>query len=135
MWGEPTLADVERVLAELRACYTRARGPVVYVTRAPSDAPAPAPEVRAYLNSVMPVITTLCSSYHVVLEGSGFMAAVKRSVLLSLFQVSPRRNTFFVHSTVKEVAKKLAPEKHATLKKLLQRAERECLLSGTAHKP
>ncbi len=132
VWGQPTLADVENVLRELRAAAAKARGPVVYVTRLPSDAPAPSPEVRAYLNSVMPVITTLCSSYHVVLEGSGFLAAVKRSVLISLFQISPRRNTFFVHATVDGVASKVPPEKHAVLKKLLQQADRDGLLDCPA---
>jgi hypothetical protein len=128
VWGEPTLADVEILMKELRAAAAKAGGPIVYVTRIPLDAPTPNPTVRARLNAVMPTITTLCSTYHVVLEGSGFVAAMKRSVLLSLFQISPRRNTFFVHASVDEIASKLAPEKRATLRKLLVQVEKEGLL-------
>lgn len=128
VWGEPMLADVDAVLRELRAAVTRAGGPVVYITRVPKDAPIPAPEVRTRLNAVMPLIPTLCSSYHVVLEGSGFVAAVKRSVLISLFQISARRNTFFVHAKAEEVLSKLPPEKHARVRRLLIHAQQDGLL-------
>jgi hypothetical protein len=130
LWGRPTLADVNSVLQELRAAAAKAGGPVIYITRVPSDAPAPDAQVRSYLNSVMPTITTLCSSYHVVLEGSGFAAAMKRGVLISLFQISPRRNTFFVHASVDEVASKLPPERRATVRKLLQQVEKAGLADG-----
>lgn len=129
VWGQPTLEDVDAVLRELRAAAARARGPIVYITRVPSDAPTPDPEVRARLNAVMPLIPTLCSSYHVVLEGSGFVAAVKRSVLISLFQISPRRNTFFVHATADGVIPKLPPEKHARVRRLLLQAQQDGLLN------
>jgi len=69
-----------------------------------------------------------CSSYHVVLEGDGFAAAMKRGVLTGLFQLSWRRKTFFVHAKASEVAGHVALEQRATLARLLEAARIRGLL-------
>jgi hypothetical protein len=80
----------------------------------------------------MPSIVSICSSYHVVLEGDGFGAAVKRGILTGMFQLSWRRKTFFVHAHVTEVARNVGPEQQRALAALLRLATTRGLLSGPA---
>jgi len=100
VWGKPSRVDVNRVLEQLESSVEQSGRPVVYITRIPVDAPAPDSSVRQYINAAMPKATSMCSTYHVVLEGTGFMAAIKRGVLVSLFQIGSKRGMFFVHADV-----------------------------------
>jgi len=103
LWGVPAKEDMDRIVDALEAAVRECGHPVIYVTRVPVNQPPPSSEVRGYLDELMPTITAAVSSYHVVLEGVGFAAALKRGVLTGLFQLSWRRKTFFVHSVVGEV--------------------------------
>src|SRR5689334_9069163 len=88
LWGKVTTnQDLDRVLDRLRLVCETTGHPVVYVTRVPPDAQPPEADVRAHLDAIMPEVVAQCSSYHVVLEGSGFINAMKRAVLAGLFQI------------------------------------------------
>ena len=130
LWGKPNRVDVARLIMRLRAAVERNGGPIVYVTRVPDGAPPPDAAVQRYLNEVMPSIVAGCSSYHVVLEGSGFVAALKRGVLVGMFQISQRRGMFFVHATCDDVVRAIGAEKAATVRSLLNRAKSQGLLDG-----
>jgi hypothetical protein len=130
LWGRPTPADMDRVEAALHAAAEACGHPVVYVTRVPVNAPPPDAAARARLDQIMPSIVSICSSYHVVLEGDGFGAAVKRGILTGMFQLSWRRKTFFVHAHVTEVARNVGPEQQRALAALLGLATTRGLLSG-----
>jgi len=132
VWGKPKKEDIDRVIEQLQLAVAQSGGPVVYITRVPEDAPAPEPIVRTYLNKIMPQVTALCSTYHVVLEGTGFLAAVKRGILVGLFQIGGRRDTFFVTATIDEVKKNVEPERQLSTRALLIRAEARGLLHGPA---
>jgi hypothetical protein len=134
VWGVPVKTDVDRLLEQLRIAAHAAGGPVAYITRVPVDAPPPNAEVRKYLDTAMPTIVSLCSTYHVVLEGAGFVAAVKRAVLVSLFQVRWRNGTFFVHASAGEVLKAVPTADRPNVEALLQRAQLKGLLSGMPEK-
>jgi hypothetical protein len=128
VWGKPENADVVRVLEELKTASQEAGKPVLYVTRVPVDAPAPEPDVRKHLNGLMPTIVKYCSSYHVVLEGEGFMAAVKRGVLTSLLQPLWRKRVFHVHATANGVLGSLPADERDLATRLLKVAgEKGCL--------
>lgn len=70
-------------------------------------------------------------TYHVILEGGGFVAALKRSVLVSIFQVRWRNGTFFVHRDCDEVLDEVSPERRAGVAALLGRARQLGLLTQT----
>lgn len=123
---------MDRVWAALQAAAKQCGHPVVYVTRVPRNAPPPAGAARARLDELMPGIVSVCSSYHVVLEGDGFGAAIKRGILTGLFQLSWRRKTFFVHASVTEVARNVSPEQQRAVSALLELAAARGLLSGPA---
>lgn len=132
LWGRPTPEDMDRVRAALQTAADACGHPVVYVTRVPVNAPPPDAAARARLDKLMPGIISVCSSYHVVLEGDGFGAAVKRGILTGMFQLSWRRKTFFVHATVNEVAPNVGLEQRRAVAAILELAARRGLLSGPA---
>src|SRR5688572_28320968 len=78
LWGLPTRDDVDLVVGALREAATACGHPVVYVTRVPPSAPVPDRDTRHHLEAIMPTVAPCFSSYHVVLEGVGFAAALKR---------------------------------------------------------
>jgi len=132
LWGKPVRADVDRVEAHLRASAEQFGGPVVYITRVPVEAPAPDADVRKYLNSVMPRVIESCSTYHVVLEGNGFLAAMKRGIVTSLFQLGFRGGSFFVHSSVQEVELRVDRKVRPQVAAVIQLADERGLLRRSA---
>jgi hypothetical protein len=132
LWGKPTFGDIDDVLGRMESAARAAGGKIVYVTRVPVDAPPPEADVRQRLNESMPAMRAVCASYHVILEGDGFLSAVKRAILAGLMQLGWPRNTFFVHASTKEVVLKAPREARAALEKILDLAERQGLLSGPA---
>lgn len=130
LWGKPTPADMDRVWAALEVAAGACGHPVVYITRVPPNAPPPDAAARARLDELMPGILSLCSSYHVVLEGEGFGAAVKRGILTGMFQLCWRRKTFFVHANVNEVLRNVGPEQQRAVTALFALAAARGLLSG-----
>jgi len=130
LWGKPTVADLERVWNALQAATDACGHPVLYVTRIPVNSPPPDAAARVRLDAMMPRISQVCSSYHVVLEGEGFGAALKRGILLGLFQLCWRQKTFFVHATVEEVFDHLPPELRPVAHAIVQAARARGLLVG-----
>jgi len=129
LWGKPTVEDMDRVRDALKLAADTCGHPVVYITRVPRHAPPPDGAARARLDELMPGIVSVCSSYHVVLEGDGFGAAIKRGVLIGLFQLGWRRKTFFVHATVDEVARNARPDERPLVSAILALAATRGLLS------
>lgn len=131
LWGTPTVADMDRVQDAITKAATDCGHPVIYVTRVPVDAPPPDAKTRARLDKMMPVILPALSTYHVVMEGEGFSAAVKRGVMTGIFQLSWRRKTFFVHATTIEVSNNLGPQERAVVHTLLEAARLRGFLTGS----
>ncbi len=132
LWGKPVAADMDRVLAEFRAAAEETQGPVVYITRVPADAPPPEPDVRQHLASLLPLFLNRCSSYHVILEGSGFFAALKRGALTNIIQPFWKKRVFFVHAEASQVLEKVRDEEHRDAARVLQMAQTRGYLSCPA---
>jgi hypothetical protein len=132
LWGKPTKWDADRVTEQLTRLYAEAGRQIIYIARIPDSAPAPDADVRKYMDGLMPKFVECCSTYHVILEGKGFVAALKRGVLVSLFQIGWRRGTFFVHASSNEVVHKLPKAQHAEVADVLERARIAGFLSADA---
>lgn len=130
LWGEPEVADIDKVRGAVENAAATCGHPVVYVTRVPVDAPAPSAPVRAKLDQAMPNLLKACSTYHVVLEGEGFAAAMKRGVLTGMFQLSWRRKTFFVHAKVTEVSDSVGLDLRPVVARLLEAARTRGMLGA-----
>lgn len=131
LWGRPTITDIDRVKAELDTAAASCGHPVVYVARIPVDAPPPDARARARIDELMPSVLQVCSTYHVVLEGEGFGAAIKRGILTGIFQLSWRRKTFFVHATAGDVLRSVAPDCKSAVSALLTAAKARGLLTSS----
>jgi hypothetical protein len=131
LWGKPRVEDMDRVKSAVEAAAAASGKPVVYVTRVPVDAPAPDSIARARLDQLMPSLVKACSSYHVVLEGEGFGAAIKRGILTGMFQLSWRRKTFFVHADAAEVERIVSADNRKAVRSLLAAARARGLLNGS----
>ncbi len=130
-WGVPAVEDMDRIARALRDAVTKAGGPVIYITRVPAHAPPPDANVRRHLDLMMPEFVEKCSAYHVVMEGDGFFAAMKRAVLLGIFQIRWRRGLFFVHSTIAELLAETAETDRETVSRVLESAKRAGLLASS----
>jgi hypothetical protein len=123
-WGTPELADVERVLAQVRR--VRERGePVLLVTYISEDAPAPSGEVQREMARHMNDLASICATGHAVFEGSGFFIAFKRSVLTGMLFASKGLSKKPTHhwrihasfdGVIEQVPANRLPELRATLK-------------------
>lgn len=133
VWGKVTTKqDIDRVFDRIKLIYETTGERVLYVTRVPPDAQPPEADARAHLDKLLPTAIEMCTSYHVVLEGTGFIAGMKRAVLAGLFQISWRKGMFFVHSVPKELIFKLDRAQRPVGEKILQLAEARGLLQGPA---
>jgi hypothetical protein len=130
VWGVPEAADVDRLLSELKAAAAEAGGPVVYITRVPVGAPPPKGDARNRLDALMPELLEHCASFHVLLEGDGFVAAFKRGVLTNLLQPFWKQRVFFVHADTADVLAKVSPERRANAEELLRTARLRGLTIG-----
>jgi len=124
LWGSPSKHDVDQVHEAMKRVAARAGHPVVYVTRVPTDAPAPDEVVRKYLDANMSTMIQSCSSYHVIMEGTGFLAAIKRGILTRLLQPIWKKKVFHVHADAREVLSSLSGDERAAAEEVLSLAER-----------
>jgi hypothetical protein len=129
-WGTPDLEDLERVAAQVKLRFELTNSPILYVTRVPERAPVPSPAVRAELARLLPAVLDRCADYYVVLEGDGFSSAMKRAVLLGLFQLTPTRGKLHVYGSVDEFRHRVPNIWRADSDRLLHLAEQRDLLEG-----
>lgn len=130
LWGKPTKADMDRIVDRIELIAKATGRPIVYVARVPRNGPAPDDDVRAYMNQVRPRFMKSCSSFHTVLEGSGFVSAFKRAVLTGLLQWGFRNGTFFVHETEKSISAKVERFERPIVEALLAKAAAQGLLTA-----
>jgi len=132
LWGKPHKVDIDDVFGRVQAAARSSGRPIVFVARIPVEAPPPEPDVRRHLNELMPAFREVCASYHVILEGDGFLSAIKRSMLAQLMQLGWPRDTFFVHASPREIPFKAPRAVRSTAESLLRVVERHGLLSAPA---
>jgi hypothetical protein len=85
-------------------------------SRPPTDA------AKRRFNHLFPKLLEVLSSYHVVMEGTGFFAAFKRATLTTLLQPFWRRRMFHVHANCNEVLVQIQPSLLPIAKNLLELA-------------
>jgi hypothetical protein len=130
LWGKPTKRDLDRVVDRVELIAGASGKPIVFIARVPKTAPAPDDEARAHMNALMPRFIAVCSSYHAVLEGSGFVSAIKRAILAGLLQFGFRNGTFFVHENEKSILGKTERELRPAVEAILSLASTKGLLTA-----
>lgn len=131
LWGEPEPQDATKVLEAIKKAQAETGGKVLYVTRVPAGAPTPSSPARQAMNRILPDVIDACSSYHVVLEGDGFLAAFKRGVLLGLLQPVWKPRLFYVHATCSDVLRDVTTAEVSCASELLRAADKAGIIKGT----
>ena len=130
LWGKPTKPDLDRVVDRVELIASASGQPIVFIARIPKGAPAPDDAARAHMNALMPRFVKATSSYHAVLEGSGFVSAIKRAILAGLLQFGFRNGTFFVHENEKGILPKVERHLRANVDSILTLASTRGLLTA-----
>jgi hypothetical protein len=130
-WTEPEESDLNRILLEVSRAQLRCGEKVVYVTRVPAGSPPPSAAFNAALKAKMPRLLDHCSAFHAVMEGSGFMATLKRSAVAAAFLASGKRAVFHVHATTTAILSKVTAEIRGEVLDVLRDAAGRGMLTGT----
>ncbi len=101
-WVEAVEANnVPEILRELHAAHEGVGNDLVYVAIVPVDCRPPDSAARDALREGTDRAVEMCSSVHVVIEGSGFRRAMMRSISAGLLLATRRGGPGFqIHETV-----------------------------------
>jgi hypothetical protein len=102
-WGaEPEAGDVERYANEVEKARQGHGGPVVGLFIMPPDSSAPGDAFRKAQAAKLPQIMSNMSYAVAVFEGAGFVSSLKRSALVAILLLAPKRYPIHVRATVEE---------------------------------
>lgn len=102
-WGtKPEVQDVELYTKEIAAARAEQGRPMIALFIMPTDSGAPDETFRKAQASRLPDIMQ-CVEYAVaVFEGSGFISSLKRSALVGILLLAPKKFPVYVRATVEE---------------------------------
>jgi len=124
VWGKAQLSDLTEVTSNLELAVGESGGPVISVSILPAGVPPAEDAVRDQVMVLIPKLIGNCSSVHVVFEGEGFLAAIKRGVLTGLLRGTRRQHLFHVHGSRASMLTAIKGEAHAaTVAGLMQLAQ------------
>jgi len=102
-WGEiPEPADVAAYAAEIVRARQRETEPIVALFVMPPDSGAPPEDFRKVQAAQLPTIMANLEFAVAVFEGTGFRASLKRSALVGILLLSPKRYPIYVRSSVED---------------------------------
>src|SRR5690242_15243191 len=102
-WGKsPALEDVERYANEIAASASQQGKPLVGLFIMPPDSAAPDEAFRKAQAAKLPEIMNHLRYAVAVFEGTGFIASLKRSALIGIMLLAPKKHAIHVRSTVEE---------------------------------
>jgi hypothetical protein len=103
VWHSAQLRDLDRILEHIKLARVRTGKRVHYIARVPADSPLPNDDIRKAVNRRMPELLENVWTYHSVMEGNGLRNGTVRAIMASIFLISGKRNTFFVHPTAEHI--------------------------------
>jgi hypothetical protein len=102
-WGKvPQLPDVDRYASEIAAARAKQGKPLVGLFIMPPYSAAPDEAFRKAQAKKLPEIMSNLSYAVAVFEGTGFISSLKRSALVGILLLAPKRHPIHVRSTVEE---------------------------------
>jgi hypothetical protein len=102
-WGAlPDAADVPAYAAEIARAREKDGQPVVALFIMPQDSGAPPEDFRRVQAQHLPQIMSNVEFACAVFEGTGFKSSLKRSALVAILLLAPKRYPIYVRATVEE---------------------------------
>ena len=102
LWGRPESADVAHIRERANALFAK-HGPIVFIPRVPAGSEIPSEPLRKEMAAALSELYPKFASYHGLFEDRGFAGAVKRAMFNTMFLMSGRRATYFVHAHADEI--------------------------------
>jgi hypothetical protein len=132
-WGsQPEPADVPAYLAEMTRAREREGKPVVGLFVMPPDSGVPPEDFRKVQAKHLPEIMANLEFAVAVFEGTGFLTSLKRSALVAILLLAPRRLPIYVRATVEDALLKDPPKPiHFDGAKAIAELKRQGILTGT----
>jgi hypothetical protein len=102
-WGvTPERRDVKAYAAELEAARSRQGRPLVGLFIMPPNSKPPDEDFRKVQAEYLPDIMANFEFAIAVFEGTGFFSSLKRSALVAILLLAPRRYSIYVRPTVED---------------------------------
>lgn len=102
-WGErPEPADVTAYASEIARATEQEGRPIVALFIMPPDSSAPPEDFRKVQAARLPAIMANLEFAVAVFEGTGFTTSLKRSALVAILLLSPKRHPIYVRSSVED---------------------------------
>jgi len=102
-WGQtPELGDVAKYAAEIAAVHAKQGAQPIGLIIMPQDSKPPDEAFRKAQARLLPDIMSHLEYAICVFEGTGFMSSLKRSALVAIMMLSPRRQQVHVRASVQE---------------------------------
>jgi hypothetical protein len=102
-WGKtPQLLDLDRYAKEMAEACTKQGKPLVGLFIMPPDSAAPDEAFRKAQAKKLPEIMQSLSYAVAVFEGTGFISSLKRSALVGILLLAPKKYPIHVRSSVEE---------------------------------
>jgi hypothetical protein len=102
-WGDrPEPADVTAYAREVAEARESEGHPIVALFIMPPDSGAPPEDFRKVQAAQLPTIMANLEFAVAVFEGTGFTTSLKRSALVAILLLSPKRHPIYVRSSVED---------------------------------
>ncbi len=102
-WGKlPEVEDVANYAREIAAAREQQGKPLVGLFIMPKDSGAPGEEFRRAQAARLPEVMTHLDYAVAVFEGEGFFSSLKRSALVAILLLAPKKYAIHVRSSVEE---------------------------------
>lgn len=89
-WGDFTVEDVDRVVAEVIELEARAKRPIYYIGILPKDMPNITEYQRNHFMRLSEELLSRCGVFAVVIEAKGFRGAIQRSAMAAITLLTRR---------------------------------------------
>jgi hypothetical protein len=120
--GVVTREDALSIPQEVKKAGSSSGKPLVYIAIFAPTIPPPTDEVRKLMAQHMDGMLKVCSSMHLVFEGTGFRQTVQRMAMVSIMMLSGKRGRVFISSSIKEAVSLAPPEDSKDLDRALRQA-------------
>jgi hypothetical protein len=109
-WGRvPEVPDVTAYTGEIAAAREKQGKPLIGLFVMPTDSAAPGEAFRKEQAKKLPDIMSNLTFAVAVFEGTGFVSSLKRSALVAILLLAPRRFPVYVRATVSDALLKDPP--------------------------
>jgi hypothetical protein len=109
LWHRPDASDVDQITREVRSKSLQLGQKLVGVSMVPEKAKPPGAEARVAMAKGLQELFKYVDKVYFVMEGSGFISSVNRSIVTGAFMIGSEKGRITVCSSFEEAAERFLP--------------------------